>query len=126
MTPDLHEGVVRSGLGDCARWIERLAEAYQGVVGVRLWPGSLNVELPQPWSMPNHAVRLDTRPHGGSVTVFLAPCSVEGVHAYALRTEANERGDGDHPRTIVEIVASLHLRSHLGLADGDRVRLRLP
>lgn len=49
-----------------------------------------------------------------------------GEEAWVLRTEANERGDGDHPRTIVEIASDRSLRKSLNLEDGMSVTLELP
>ena len=34
-------------------------------------------------------------------------------------------GQGDHGLGVVEVVAAVHLRTHLALADGDEVVLEL-
>ena len=38
------KGTVRTGLGDHAQWIEKLRDHYLRLTGVRLFPGTLNVE----------------------------------------------------------------------------------
>lgn len=119
-------GRVRTGLGDFAGWMERLAEDYRALLGVALVPGTLNVELDGPWSMPEERLVLEPDPARATVRVFVVPCRIEGVDAFVLRTEANEQGRGDHPSTIVEIAARVHLRTSLGLRDGDPVELELP
>ena len=45
-----------------------------------------------------------------------------GEHvAFVLRTEANERGEGDHPLEVIEVAAAIRLRDILGVDDGDAV-----
>lgn len=121
-----HTGTVCTGRGDFARWMELLAAQYAALAGVELVPGTLNVELDTPWSMPAHALRLEPDPLLGTVRVFVVPCRIAGRSAFVLRTEANEAGRGDHPQNLVEIAADVHLRSVLGLMDEDRVEVELP
>jgi CTP-dependent riboflavin kinase len=42
-------GRVISGIGDLARWMSLYADLYQRRVGVRLFPGSLNLALKSFW-----------------------------------------------------------------------------
>ena len=42
-----------------------------------------------------------------------------------IRTDRNNAGTGHHPRNVVEVVSTVHLRSALGLHDGDEVRLEV-
>lgn len=123
---DRRHGTVRSGLGDFARWMELLADDYRALTGVRLVPGTLNVQLDADWSMPEEALVLEPDPARGTVRVFVAPCRIAGRPAFVVRTAANQEGRGDHPRSLVEIAADVHLRTALGLVDGDAVELELP
>ena len=101
----------------------RYADAYERVVGVRLQPGSLNVVLDEPWVMGTPDVRLDAVESG--VGVGLVSCHLNGSPCWILRTDKNNTGMGDHPLTVVEIVATAHLRTLLSLADGDEVVLHV-
>lgn len=38
-------GRVETGVGDFARWIEKLNDHYHRITGLRLFPGTLNVRL---------------------------------------------------------------------------------
>ena len=118
-------GVVESGVGDFARWIERLQGHYRRLTGVTLYPGTLNVRLAAPFRMPPGALRLEAEDHGGEVSVSLLPCRVGGLAAFVLRTDANEAGEGDHPPEVLELAAAVRLRDALGLADGDEVTVHL-
>ena len=119
-------GLVRSGVGSFARWMRLLAGEYRRLTGVDLVPGTLNVELPAPWRSPPDARVLPPDPERGTVEVLVTPCRIEGRPGYVLRTRASEDGRGDHPRSIVEVASTTHLRTALGLADGDRAQLELP
>lgn len=119
-------GRVRSGQGDLAGRMREFAELYREKLGVDCVPGSLNVELGEPYDLPPGGARIEPGEHGCPVGVSFAPCRVEGKAAFVVRTDANAAGRGDHPRTIVELVGPLHFRTALGLEEGDEVRLELP
>lgn len=116
-------GVVVPGRGDLAQWMRRYADAYERAVGVRLEPGSLNVVLDEPWRMQHPEARLAAAEAGvGSAFVR---CRLDGLPCWVVRTDANEAGTGHHPLTVVEVVSVAHLRTALGLQDGDPVTLEL-
>lgn len=112
-------------MGNFSYWIEKLSDHYQQKTGLKLFPGTLNVELNVPYSLPAEVVRLEGDEYGGSVSVNLVPCTVCGRRAFILRTDANERGTGHHPRTIVEVATDVKLRDHFHLADGDVVEIEV-
>ena len=118
-------GSVRSGRGDFAHWIATLEEFYFAKTGVRLFPGTLNLQLASDFRLPPKRVRLEAREYGGTVSVNIVPCQLFGRRAFILRTDANEHGNGDHPLSILEIASDLNLRATYGLADGDEVELIL-
>src|SRR5262245_19308548 len=103
-------GQVRTGRGDFSRWIAMLKEHYRAKTGMSLFPGTLNVELPQPYSLPAQRSRLEGQEYGGTVCVNIVPCQVFGRPAFILRTDANELGTGHHPRTVIEIATDVNLR----------------
>lgn len=116
-------GKVVSGMGNFSYWIEKLAEHYSRKTGMRLFPGTLNVELAEPYGLPENVIRLEDWEYGGSVSVNIVPCTFLGLRAFILRTDANEQGRGHHPRTIVEIAADVKLRDRFRLKDGDVVEI---
>ncbi|MGO9436312.1 MAG: DUF120 domain-containing protein [Terracidiphilus sp.] len=116
-------GKVVSGMGNFSYWIEKLHDHYYRKTGLRLFPGTLNIQLEAPYTLPANVLRLEGHEFGGSVSVNLVPCSIFGKNAFILRTDANEEGRGHHPRTIVEVASDVKLRDHFHLADGDIVEI---
>jgi riboflavin kinase len=121
----LLRGRVRSGRGDFGFWLAKLEEYYRAKTGMSLFPGTLNVELPEPYSLPRKLIRLEGHEYGGTVSVSIVPCRILGLAACILRTDRNESGAGDHPRTIVEVAAEVNLRETFGLQDGDVVEIEV-
>jgi riboflavin kinase, archaea type len=132
----LLRGAVVSGMGNFSYWIEKLQEHYLRKTGMRFYPGTLNVRLDAPYSLPKQVIRLEASEYGGTVSVSMVPCVIrvpgqvipgqsEGRQAFLLRTDANEEERGHHPKTIVEIAAEVRLRDHFGLKDGDVVEIAI-
>jgi len=118
-------GVVVSGMGNFSFWIEKLEKFYTQKTGMRLFPGTLNLRLPEPYSLPANVIRLEKEEYGGTVSVSLVSCSVFGRRAFLLRTDANEAGQGHHAKNIIEIATDIKLRDHYQLRDGDEVEVHL-
>lgn len=118
-------GKVVTGMGSFSFWIEKLQDHYLRKTGLRLSPGTLNIQLDRPWSLPPRRMRLEAGEYGGTVSVNLVPCSVFGRPAFILRTDANEEGRGHHPRSIVEVATDVKLRDHYQLQDGSTVEIKI-
>ncbi|MGF1478885.1 MAG: DUF120 domain-containing protein [Cyanophyceae cyanobacterium] len=118
-------GQVVSGLGNFSYWIERLQAHYQKLTGMTFFPGTLNLQLEYPYSLPQHILRLEKEDYGGTVSVNLMPCRIFGRRGFILRTDTNESGQGHHPQTIIEIACDVKLREQYGLKDGDFVEVEL-
>ncbi len=112
-------GRVVSGVGSFSYWIDKLQDHYERKTGMRLYPGTLNLQLDSEYSLPAKVIRLEGAEYGGRVSVSIVPCAVQGRKAFLLRTDANENGTGDHPKTIIEIATDVKLRDLLQLKDGD-------
>jgi len=120
-------GKVVSGVGNFSYWIEKLQDHYARKTGMNLFPGTLNVQLDQPYSLPLSGVtRLEAQEYGGTVSVNILPCLVLGRSGFILRTDANEQNRGHHPKTVVEVASDVKLRDHFRLADGDQVEIEIP
>ncbi|MGJ5819122.1 DUF120 domain-containing protein [Paludibaculum fermentans] len=122
----LLRGRLVSGLGNFGYWIGQLADHYERKTGMRLYPGTLNVELPEPYSLPPDPLRLEAHEDGGRVSVNIIPCRIFGRSAFLLRTDQNENGTGHHPRNLIEIATDIRLRDAYSLQDGDLVEVELP
>jgi riboflavin kinase len=119
-------GKVVRGAGDFGFWIDRLSDYYERKTGMRFYPGTLNVELSRPYSLPPGVLRLEASEYGGSVSVNIVPCRIFSRPAFLLRTDQNEQGTGRHAKNIIEIATDIGLRDTYHLEDGDWVDVELP
>lgn len=118
-------GRVVSGVGSFSYWIAQLQDYYERKTGMRLYPGTLNLQLDSEYSLPANVIRLEAAEYGGRVSVSIVPCSIQGRKAFLLRTDANENGTGDHPKTIIEIATDVRLRDLFQLQDGDYLEVTI-
>jgi CTP-dependent riboflavin kinase len=114
-------GRVTSGVGDLTTRMVDYADLYRSKTGVDLYPGSLNVVLEEAWHVGNNRIRIE--PPECPVALSIVPCLIGGIDAFIVRTDRNDRGEGDHLPTIIEVAAVLGLRSALGVEDGDEVEV---
>jgi riboflavin kinase len=119
-------GKVVSGRSDFGFWIERLSSFYEQKTGMRLYPGTLNLELSSTYSLPPNALRLEASEYGGRVSVSIVPCRIFDRRAFLLRTDQNVRGTGHHARNVIEIATDIRLRDAYQLSDGDWVEVEFP
>ncbi len=113
-------GRVGPGYGRGTRFIWRMSDLYEEILGVRLFPGTLNVYLDEEYPMPEDALAV-----GAGLGAFLVPCWIGDRSAFICRPFPMEFGYGPHDRTVIELVADVKLRDHLGLADDDVVEVRV-
>ena len=116
-------GKVKSGSNNLSYWMERMEDLYYAKTGLHLYPGSLNVELEEPYILPEDVIRIEKEEYGGIVSLSLCPCEIFGRKAFILRTDRNASGKGEHPLTLIEIITDIRLRDAHQLADGDVVEV---
>lgn len=121
-------GAVCGGVGEAAGflgldWVRR---GMQQALGFDPWPGTLNLRMHgsawQRWRRTlalQPGIRLEPAPGFCAAKCFRVRLN-ERLDAAAVFPEV----DG-YPEDKLELVAPLHLRTALGLRDGDRVQLRL-
>lgn len=119
------KGRVVSGIGNFSYWMDKLDKYYTLKTGMKLFPGTLNIQLDVPFSMPKSVLCLEGDEYGGTVSINIIPCKIFGRSAFILRTDKNESGLGDHPKTIIEIATDVKLRDVYGLNDGDSVEVEI-
>lgn len=112
-------GHVTTGIGSLSGWMSTYAAVYAAAVGADLVSGSLNIALDTPWVMRLPEIRLTAAEIG--VDAGLVAARVDGVACWVMRTDKNNRGEGDHVLDVVELIAAVHLRSALDVGDGDPV-----
>lgn len=117
------KGKVVSGVGNFSYWIEKLRDHYRDKTGLRLFPGTLNVELDEPFELPRERARLEAEEYGGTVSVSIVPCKVLGRAAVILRTD---KADGEpESRKIIEVACEVKLREQHQLRDGDVIEVEV-
>ena len=119
------EGKVKSGLGDAGFWVKKAEEAFMKKTGMKLFHGTLNLELEEPYMLGEDVMILHKEEYGGIYEVLVKECVVMGHISYILRTEKNESGEGDHPLNIIEVVSDVNFRQLYGLKDGDTIIVEL-
>lgn len=98
------------------------ADLYAAKTGVRLYPGSLNIGLEEPWHFGDGSP-LRVEPPECPVAFSIVACAIGGIDAFIVRTDKNDRGEGDHPPTVIEVAATVRLRDALSVDDGDEVEI---
>ena len=119
------KGKVKSGLNDFSYWMNKLEKYYTQKTGIKLFPGTLNVELEIDFHLPKNCIKLEKEEYGGTVSVSIFPCKINGRNAFVLRTDKNASGKGFHPLNIIEIAADVKLRDLYNLRDDDIVEIEL-
>ena len=116
-------GNVVSGVGNFGYWIDKLREHYHRKTNLWLFPGTLNVELGEPYELPRSRMRLEAAEYGGEVSVTIVACEILGHKAVILRTD---KADAQaETRRIIEVACEVKLRDRYGLRDGDAVEVRV-
>jgi riboflavin kinase len=123
------EGAVLSGVGEGAYflglgWVQ---DAIRRIAGFDPYPGTLNVRLLDTdalvrWrEIRKSAGASLTPPDPQACGGRLLPALVEGqIRAAVVIPDVTRYAD-----EVLEVIAPVRLRTHLGLQDGDRVRISL-
>jgi CTP-dependent riboflavin kinase len=119
------------GLGSELMRDSHVTARFEEIAGFPLVPGTLNVRLSGPlvrdqrWQfLPSEEIAPDWTERSGQTGYFLAPVLVEEAHR-ALAFQAVEPEGAGYPLDQIELLSDTHLRSTLGLADGDAITVSL-
>jgi CTP-dependent riboflavin kinase len=115
-----------SSRADFGQWIARLSNFYEQKTGMRLYPGSLNMELSSEYSLPGNVICLEADEYSSSVRVSIVPCRVFDCHAFLLHTDQNEKGTRHRSQNIIEIATDVRLCDTYHLKDWDWVEIEFP
>src|SRR5215469_3418601 len=95
-------------------WIAEHPDEVASYTGITPFGETLRVALDLPWEPPHGSIPVELPVSG--LTVTCTPCEIDQIKCFIVRTD-----DGDHSRTVVEIVAPVDLRHVLALQDGDSI-----
>ena len=117
------KGKVVTGVGNFSFWIEKLRDHYRNKTGLHLFPGTLNIQLDEPFDLPQERARFEAEEYGGTVSVNIVPCKVFGLAAVILRTD---KADSEpQSRKIIEVACEVKLREQHQLRDGDMIEVEV-
>ena len=112
-------GKVTSGENNASYWINRLDDLYTLKTGMKLYPGTLNIELPEQFILASNVIRLEKEEHGGHVSVSILPCFIFQRKAFIIRTDTDDR------LNTIEIATDVKLRETYNLVDGDIAEVKI-
>ena len=117
------KGKVVTGVGNFSFWIEKLQDHYRNKTGMKLFPGTLNIELDAPFALPRGRIRLSAEEYGGTVSVSIVPCKIFDRAAVILRTDKADSEPAS--RKMIEVACEVRLRDQHQLRDGDVVEVEV-
>jgi CTP-dependent riboflavin kinase len=126
-------GIVQPGraLGVRLMADRAVTQRLEELAGFSIVPGTLNVRLPRPlerspsWRyVPAAEIRPDWEARTCQVGYFLAAVTVAGRYR-GLAFQAVEPGEPGYPPDQIELFCETHLRTELGLGDGDPISVWL-
>lgn len=117
-----YKGKVKSGYGNASFWVGKINEVFEKKYGIKLFLGTLNVQLENEYIL-NNKEEIKASEYGGNFNVLVKKCEIFGHKAYILRTEKNNTKNGDHPLNIIEIVSDIYIREANNLKDEDIVEV---
>ena len=117
-------GKVKTGLGNANVWVNKINDIFEKKYGLKLFSGTLNIELDKPYILESNNIILPEE-YGGEYKVFVKECTLYNIKAYILRPEINNKENGDHPLNIIEIVSNINFREKYNLKNGDNVVIKI-
>ena len=129
------QGIVQSGrgLGGSFMSAPNILERLQQLVGCLIVPGTLNLRLTRPFDVPlaNHLTFAELGVEYNFAEAGLEFNGAPGFHFGRVVIAGRYNGwivcltDVGHPPASIELISDYHLRSTLGLQDGDTIEFTL-
>jgi riboflavin kinase, archaea type len=108
-------GTVKRGWGSSSRQKDVYIDPIRERTGVSVYPGSLNLDICTELYFCNG---MKVRTSLGAYLLY--PVTVNGLQAFAVKPPRAK----NRPNTL-ELMSPTALRDHLGLANGDKVRIEI-
>ena len=113
------EGKVQKGLGNASFWVEKIEDIFYKKTGMRLFYGTLNVNLDKPYKLKNYWI-INKDEYGGTQDVYVQETTILNQKAFIVRSEKT-----DHASNIIEIVSNVKLRDEFNLKDNENIRVEV-
>ncbi len=113
-------GVVVSGVGKGSYYVELYRDAFRRALGLDPYPGTLNIDLGFDAGFIWRTLDSITvyPPNSGLGIVYALPAMIDSIRGYIVRSEKTIHG-----WNIIEFISDVHVRSRLGLRDGDSIKV---
>lgn len=118
-------GKVKTGLGEASFWMKKSQEAFYNKTGIKMFPGTLNVELKEDYNLKGSLKVLKGKEYGGSQDVYIKECKIFGHKSYIVRTDKNISEKRTHPLNLVEIISDINFREKYNLKDGQTIEITI-
>ena len=105
--------------------MKKAEKAFEIKTGLKVFHGTLNIELDKDYIMDKNLDVLSKELYGGMQDVYMKECTVLGHKSYILRTDKNMSKDRDHPFSILEIISDISFRETYNLKDGDKIEIKI-
>lgn len=119
------QGIVRKGLGEGKYWINKLNPIFIKKNNIKLFPGTLNIEIEEKYIIKDNYQAIQGNEYGGTEEVLIKECRVLGEKAFIVRPKRNNKEDGDHPLNIIEIISNINFRRKYNLRDNDKIEINI-
>ena len=110
-------GKVKKGLGNASFWVEKIEDVFYKKTGMKLYYGTLNIELDEPYELEKNMI-IEKQEYGGTQNVFVQKCEIQGIQAYIVRSEKTA-----HKSNIIEIVSNIKFREKFNLKDENNIEV---
>ena len=112
------KGKIIKGMGIAKKFVDMMSETFYNKTGFKLYPGTLNVKLNNPYVL-NADYIIKPEEYGGNYNVYVQKCRLLQEYAYIIRSEKNIGKNGNYSEDIIEIVSDVNFREKYKLNDGD-------
>lgn len=113
------KGNVKKGLGDASFWVKKIEEIFYKKTNMKLFYGTLNIELERPYKLENYWI-IKKEEYGGTQDVYVQECKILDKKAYIVRAEKTV-----HNSNIIEIVSDIKLRKSFKLKDEYTINIEI-
>ena len=113
------KGKVKKGFGNANFWIRKIRDIFYKKTGIKLFYGTLNIELETPYELKNYWI-IGKQEYGGTQDVYVQKCKVLEEKAYIVRSENTA-----HKSNIIEIVSDINFRENFNLKDEDDISVKI-
>lgn len=116
-------GKIKKGFGEGNFWVKKAEKEFLKKTGMKMFYGTLNVELEKDFILDGNLKVLHKEEYGGTQDVYLKECEVLGHKSYILRTNNHKQEKKEHSLNIIEIVSDVNFKEKYCLKNGSIIEI---